>query len=119
MQLWGRIELDEILTLDESDDSKIQSLYDIYGIEDYTDSLADQVERKILREAIEALLTTFEPREQQIIRLRFGFDCDPQTLEEVGHKFDITKERVRQIENKCIRQMRHPSRAKRIRDFCY
>ena len=119
MQLWGRIELDEILTLDESDDSKIQSLYDIYGIEDYTDSLADQVERKILREAIEALLTTFEPREQQIIRLRFGFDCDPQTLEEVGHKFDITKDRVRQIENKCIRQMRHPSRAKRIRDFCY
>lgn len=119
MQLWGRIELDEILTLDESDDSKIQSLYDIYGIEDYTDSLADQVERKILREAIEALLTTFEPREQQIIRLRFGFYCDPQTLEEVGHKFDITKERVRQIENKCIRQMRHPSRAKRIRDFCY
>lgn len=117
MQLWGRIELDEILTLDESDDSKIQSLYDIYGIEDYTDSLADQVERKILREAIEALLTTFEPREQQIIRLRFGFDGEPQTLEEVGQKFSITKERVRQIENKCIRKLRHPSKAKKINGF--
>lgn len=119
MQLLGQTELDAVLVAEEELDVKWLSSFNINNIEACNDNLAEIIERKALREAIDQLLKSFAPREQEIIRLRFGFEGIPKTLEEVGHIFDITKERVRQIENKCIRQLRHPARAKKIRDFFY
>lgn len=119
MQLLGQTELDAVPVAEEELDVKWLSSFNINNIEACNDNLTEIIERKALREAIDQLLKSFAPREQEIIRLRFGFEGIPKTLEEVGHIFDITKERVRQIENKCIRQLRHPARAKKIRDFFY
>lgn len=71
-----------------------------------------------LSQIIPEIINTLTPREQEIIRMRFGFyDGTPKTLEEVGLQFNVTRERIRQIETKSIRKLRHPSRAKRIKDF--
>ena len=62
--------------------------------------------------------TTLTPREEQVLRMRFGLtDGKPHTLEEVGKEFDVTRERIRQIESKALRKLRHPSRSKKLRDF--
>ena len=71
----------------------------------------------IMRKELEEILASLKPRECEIMRLRFGFDGPSLTLEEVGQVFDVTRERIRQIEHKCIRKLRHPSKAKRIKDF--
>ena len=76
------------------------------------------VESVMLREHIDALLGDLKERERQVIVLRFGLeDGHPRTLEEVGKEFNVTRERIRQIEAKALRKLRHPSRSKRIRDF--
>lgn len=116
-QLLGHIDVDAISTPEDQLDNESQMRFSIDLIEATTDEPFEIVERKVLREDLEKLLESFTPREQEIIRLRFGFDGMPQTLEEVGQLFNITRERVRQIENKCIRRLRHPSKAKKIRDF--
>ena len=86
--------------------------------DDDTPSPAEATSTSILREELERQLHTLTPREEHVIKLRFGlYDGRTRTLEEVGKEFDITRERIRQIENKAIRKLRHPSRAKRIRDF--
>lgn len=73
-----------------------------------------------LETAMAELLESVKPREREILMLRYGFyDGVQKTLEEVGNVYGITRERVRQIENKTIRKLRHPSRAKRIKDFYY
>lgn len=70
------------------------------------------------KQEVEAVLNTLTEREAKIIRLRFGLDSGyPRTLEEVGKMFDVTRERVRQIEAKAIRKLRHPSRAKMLKDY--
>ena len=72
----------------------------------------------ILREVIEKELHTLTPREEHVIKLRFGlYDGRTRTLEEVGKEFDITRERIRQIEAKALRKLRHPSRARHLRGF--
>ena len=72
----------------------------------------------ILREVIERELNTLTPREAHVIKLRFGlYDGRTRTLEEVGKEFDITRERIRQIEAKALRKLRHPSRARHLRGF--
>lgn len=72
----------------------------------------------LLREQIANILNTLTPREAQVIRLRFGLDDGrPRTLEEVGKQFKITRERIRQIEAKALRKLRHPSRSKPLRDY--
>ena len=72
----------------------------------------------ILREVIERELHTLTPREEHVIKLRFGlYDGRTRTLEEVGKEFDITRERIRQIEAKALRKLRHPSRARHLRGF--
>ena len=72
----------------------------------------------ILREVIERELHTLTPREEHVIKLRFGlYDGRNRTLEEVGKEFDITRERIRQIEAKALRKLRHPSRARHLRGF--
>ena len=74
--------------------------------------------RHLLRERIEEMLTTLSPREARILRLRFGLlNGRSYTLEEVGQKFGLTRERIRQIEGKALRRLRHPSRSRRLRDY--
>lgn len=79
---------------------------------------ADEAALTVLREQLGEALETLSPREQQVIRLRFGLDDGHvRTLEEVGREFNVTRERIRQIEGKALRKLRHPSRSKRLRDF--
>ncbi len=73
---------------------------------------------EILKEEIRAVLETLQEREQEVLELRFGLiDGTSHTLEEVGKKFNVTRERIRQIEAKALRKLRHPSRAKKLKDF--
>jgi RNA polymerase primary sigma factor len=72
----------------------------------------------LLREQLCNILHTLTPREEQVIKLRFGLeDGRPRTLEEVGKQFQITRERIRQIEAKALRKLRHPSRSKTLKDY--
>lgn len=72
----------------------------------------------MLRERVEQVLATLSPREARILRLRFGLENGhPYTLEEVGHKFGLTRERIRQIEGKALRRLRHPYRARLLREY--
>ena len=72
----------------------------------------------MLREELIGVLDSLTPREQKVLRLRFGLDDGkPRTLEEVGKEFDVTRERIRQIEAKALRKLRHPSRSKKLKDF--
>ena len=79
---------------------------------------AEAASYTLLREQLEEVLTTLTPREEQVLRMRFGLtDGKAHTLEEVGKQFDVTRERIRQIESKALRKLRHPSRSKKLRDF--
>ena len=83
-----------------------------------TPTPSDAAATTILREVIEKELHTLTPREEHVIKLRFGlYDGRSRTLEEVGKEFDITRERIRQIEAKALRKLRHPSRARHLRGF--
>jgi RNA polymerase primary sigma factor len=78
----------------------------------------DAATKQLLKEQIDEVLNTLLPREQRILRLRFGLDDGrSRTLEEVGKEYGVTRERIRQIEAKAIRRLRHPSRSWRLRDF--
>ena len=86
--------------------------------DDNTPGPADATSNALLAEALSEILNTLTEREADVLRLRFGmYDGKTHTLEEVGQIFGVTRERIRQIENKAIRKLRHPSRAKKIRDF--
>ncbi len=72
----------------------------------------------MLREQVAKVLDSLDGREQRVIRLRFGLDDGrPRTLEEVGHEFGLTRERIRQIESHALRKLRHPSRSRKLREF--
>ena len=79
---------------------------------------SEEASYTLLREQLEEVLSTLTPREEQVLRMRVGLtDGKPHTLEEVGKEFDVTRERIRQIESKALRKLRHPSRSKKLRDF--
>ena len=79
---------------------------------------ADAASRELLKETISEVLFTLTPREEKVLRLRFGLvDGRPRTLEEVGDEFGVTRERIRQIEAKALRKLRHPMRSKKLKDF--
>ena len=79
---------------------------------------SDAASYTLLKEQLNEVLHTLTPREEQVLKLRFGLlDGKTRTLEEVGKEFDITRERIRQIEAKALRKLRHPSRSKRLRDY--
>lgn len=79
---------------------------------------SDSASYSLLREQLCNILNTLTPRESQVIKLRFGLeDGRPRTLEEVGKQFQITRERIRQIEAKALRKLRHPSRSKTLKDY--
>ena len=79
---------------------------------------AEAASHTLLKEQLSTVLGSLTPREEKVLRLRFGLeDGRPRTLEEVGHEFEVTRERIRQIEAKALRKLRHPSRSKKLRDF--
>ena len=74
--------------------------------------------QNLLKEKVEEVLATLTPREARILRLRFGLQNGRSyTLEEVGQKFGLTRERIRQIEGKALRRLRHPRRSRQLRDY--
>ena len=98
----------------EEDDSELGDL-----IEDREAvSPLDAVTDKLMKEQLESVLNSLDGREQRVIRLRFGLDDGyARTLEEVGREFGLTRERIRQIETKALRKLRHPSRSRKLRDL--
>ena len=78
----------------------------------------DAASHTLLKETLNNVLDSLTPREEKVLRLRFGLeDGRSRTLEEVGKEFNVTRERIRQIEAKALRKLRHPSRSKRLKDF--
>ena len=98
----------------EEDESKISDF-----VEDETmTSPDDNTAQDILKAQLLAVIETLTPREQKVIRLRYGLDDNhARTLEEVGKEFNVTRERIRQIEAKALRKLRHPNRSKKLQDF--
>lgn len=97
----------------EEEDSRLADF-----IPDDSPTPAEETSGSILREELDKQLHTLSPREESVIKLRFGlYDGRARTLEEVGKEFDITRERIRQIEAKALRKLRHPSRAKHLKGF--
>ncbi len=79
---------------------------------------ADAASYQLLKEQIDEVLDSLTEREKRVLQLRFGLeDGRSRTLEEVGREFGVTRERIRQIEAKALRKLRHPSRSKKLRDF--
>jgi len=106
------------LSLDEKTDKiDIDStdMYSFIGVDDQADASVDS---SLLIERIDEILDTLDPREARIIRLRFGLDGSADhTLEEVGQKFGLTRERIRQLEAKAMARLRHPRRARKLREY--
>ena len=83
-----------------------------------TETPSDSVSTTMLKETLLTVLNSLTPREEKVLRLRYGVDDGrPRTLEEVGREFNVTRERIRQIEAKALRKLRHPSRSKHLKDF--
>lgn len=98
----------------EADDSHLSDFIP----DDDTPTPVDEASYHILREQLGEVLHTLTPREEMVLKLRFGLvDGRTRTLEEVGQEFDITRERIRQIEAKALRKLRHPSRSKKLKDY--
>jgi RNA polymerase sigma factor, sigma-70 family len=98
----------------EEDDSRLGDFIEDEVIE----NPVDHTTRVILREQLDEVLDSLTDREENVLRLRFGIDDGKmRTLEEVGKVFDVTRERIRQIEAKALRKLRHPSRSKQLKDF--
>ena len=98
----------------EEGDSEV---YD-FVVDENAKSPVDSVVQTILKEQLLAVIDTLTPREQKVIRLRYGLDdSHPRTLEEVGKEFNVTRERIRQIEAKALRKLRNPNRSKKLKDF--
>ena len=85
---------------------------------DKESSPADTVANSDLKDRVREVLKTLTPREEKVLKMRFGIDMSTDhTLEEVGKQFDVTRERIRQIEAKALRKLRHPSRSEHLRSF--
>lgn len=97
----------------EEEDSRLGDF-----IQDASASPSDQATQALLKDHIREMLDTLSPREAKVLEYRFGLEDGKQrTLEEVGREFGVTRERIRQIEAKAIRKLRHPTRAKKLRDY--
>jgi len=110
---WLPLSLESPINDDEEDSELGQFVED-----QLTPSPIQSTYSKLLREKIEEVLDTLPPREARILRLRFGLENGHNyTLEEVGEKFGLTRERIRQIESKALRRLRHPRRSRQLRDY--
>jgi len=109
---WRPLSLEQ--PVGEEEDSELGSFIEDEGAPTPTQSAYDH----LLREKVEEVLATLTPREARILRLRFGLQNGRSyTLEEVGQKFGLTRERIRQIEGKALRRLRHPRRSRQLRDY--
>ena len=98
----------------EEEDSELGSFIE----DEFTPTPPQSASQSMLGEKIEEMLATLSPREARILRLRFGLlNGRSYTLEEVGQKFGLTRERIRQIEGKALRRLRHPRRSRQLRDY--
>ena len=80
----------------------------------------DTASQELLKEHLEEVLGTLSDREKRVLIMRFGLDGSrPKTLEEVGREFQVTRERIRQIEAKALRKLKHPSRSKKLKDYLF
>ena len=106
------------LSLDSPVGDEEDSELGMFVEDDITPTPIQSAYRNMLRDKIEEVLATLSPREARILRLRFGLDNGhTYTLEEVGQKFGLTRERIRQIEGKALRRLRHPRRARQLKDY--
>src|SRR5207244_10384314 len=111
---YGRLPISLETPIGDEGDTELGSLIEDQDAVSPLDAVTDQM----LREQIKRVLDSLEGREERVIRLRFGLDDGrPRTLEEVGHEFGLTRERIRQIEAHALRKLRHPSRSRKLREF--
>ena len=112
-----RIAMDPIsleTTIGDEEDSKISDFIE----DDSALSPLEAASQSLLREQLLSVIETLTPREQKVIRMRYGLDnSHARTLEEVGKEFNVTRERIRQIEAKALRKLRHPNRSKKLTDY--
>ncbi len=110
---WQPLSLEHPVREDD-EDSELSNFIE----DDHTPTPPDTLYHAMLREKIEEILTTLSPREVRILRMRFGLQNGRSyTLEEVGQKFGLTRERIRQIEGQALRRLRHPSRSRELREY--
>jgi len=81
------------------------------------DNCLEEFKRQNFKEVVSLVLSSLRPHEERVLRLRFGINTEEHTLEEVGVKFNLTRDRIRQIEAKALRKLKHPSRSKELKDF--
>ena len=105
-----RKELDvpEVISLTEAQNLRLLTDWDV---------VEREADRKLLGESINDILSTLQPREQRVLRLRFGFEGNPMLLEEIGKEFNVTRSRVSQIERKALRKLRSMSQARNLKDY--
>ena len=112
-----RIAMDPIsleTTIGDEEDSKISDFIE----DDSAQSPLEAASQSLLREQLLSVIETLTPREQKVIRMRYGLvNSHARTLEEVGKEFNVTRERIRQIEAKALRKLRHPNRSKKLTDY--
>jgi RNA polymerase primary sigma factor len=95
-----------------------ESEFGMFLEDEFTPAPTQVAYENLLKEKVEEILGSLSPREARVLRLRFGLDNDrPYTLEEVGQKFGLTRERIRQIEGRALRRLRHPCRARQLREY--
>ena len=81
------------------------------------DNCLEELKRQNFKEVLSLVLSSLRPHEERVLRLRFGINTEEHTLEEVGVKFNLTRETIRRIEAKALRKLKHPSRSKELKDF--
>ncbi len=114
-QKFGRLDLYELTRkeLFDEDDAIIDN-----SLMDDGNVVFEEISNKMLREAVNEVLGTLTPKEAEVLQMRYGMDYStPMTLEEVGEQMHVSRERIRQIEAKALRKLRHPNRSKLLRDF--
>lgn len=129
-EIAGRLEWPVDKVLEAMEASRATASLDAPVGEDWESSLGDfvpdegtgdpaaAIDRTILKDQIAEVLSTLRPREAKVLRLRFGIeDGRARTLEEIGREFGLTRERIRQIEDKALRKLRHPTRSEKLKDF--